>query len=77
MSALPTRSDGQLSLAPALHGGFMTQHEFFCQACRQTFSEVPTPDDEAEGVVACPHCGSERVEERPTAFYPVRRRESA
>ena len=55
----------------------MKQREFFCQACHQTFSEVPTPNGGAEGVVVCPQCGSERVEERPTAFYPIRRKESA
>ena len=54
----------------------MKQREFFCQACHQTFSEVPTPNDDAE-VVVCPHCESERVEERPTAFYPIKRKESA
>ena len=55
----------------------MKQREFFCHACHQEFSQVLTPDDDVDGVVVCPHCESERVEERPMAFYPIRRRESA
>jgi hypothetical protein len=55
----------------------MTQHEFFCQACHQAFSKVLTRVDYAESVVSCPHWGSKSVEERPTVFYPITRKESA
>ena len=30
-----------------------------------------------EGGTVCPNCGSEDIEERPTAFYPINYKESA
>jgi putative FmdB family regulatory protein len=55
----------------------MPHYEFFCHACKQTFSKVLTPDEYAEGSIGCPHCGSEEVERRVSAFYPISSKGSA
>ncbi len=55
----------------------MHTHEFFCHACQQPFSKTLTAEEYEEGAVVCPHCGSEEVEDRPEAFYPISSRESA
>ena len=54
----------------------MPHYEFFCHACEQPFSKTLTPAEYEEGTVLCPHCGSEEVETRPSAFYAVSARES-
>lgn len=55
----------------------MPHYEYFCHACKHTFSTAPTLADYEEGDVACPNCGSEEVEERLSAFYPISSREVA
>ena len=55
----------------------MSPHEYFCHACKRSFSRTLTPAEYAEGIIVCPHCGSEEVEERVPAFYPISSRESA
>jgi hypothetical protein len=37
----------------------------------------PTISDYEEGDVVCPHCGSDDVERRGSAFYPISSREVA
>jgi putative FmdB family regulatory protein len=49
----------------------MPHYEFSCHACKQAFSKILTPAEYAEGSVVCPHCGSEEVEQRVSAFYPA------
>ncbi len=53
------------------------RHDYFCHACKRTFSKPPTPSDCEEGDVVCPHCGSEEVERLASAFYPISPREVA
>jgi len=55
----------------------MSPREYFCHACKRSFSKTLTPAEYAEGTIVCPHCGSEEVEERVPAFYPISARESA
>lgn len=55
----------------------MPRYEFFCHACKRTFSKPPNPSDYEEGDVVCPHCGSEDVEQRASAFYPISSKETA
>ena len=58
-------------------GGNMPHYEFFCHACKQLFQKTLSPAEYEEGDVVCPHCGSEEVEQRVSAFYPVSWKESA
>jgi putative FmdB family regulatory protein len=55
----------------------MLTYEFLCNACEQPFSKTLTAEEFEEGSTVCPECGSEEVEQRPTAFYPVNRKETA
>lgn len=55
----------------------MPQYEYFCHACKRSFSKTLTPAEYAEGNIVCPHCESEEVERRVPAFYPISSRESA
>jgi len=49
----------------------MRWHEFFCNACQRAFSKTLIAAEYEEGGTLCPNCGSEDIEERPTAFYPI------
>jgi putative FmdB family regulatory protein len=55
----------------------MPRYEFFCNACEQPFSKILTAAEFEEGSTVCPACGSQDVEQRLTAFYPINRKESA
>ncbi len=55
----------------------MRWHEFFCNACQQAFSKTLIAAEYEEGSTVCPNCGSEDIEERPMAFYPINYKESA
>lgn len=55
----------------------MLRYEFFCHACSKPFSKTLTLAEYEEGEVVCPECGSEEVEQRPTAFYPINHKETA
>jgi putative FmdB family regulatory protein len=55
----------------------MPRYEYYCHACKQPFSRTLTPAEYEEAGVACPHCGSEEVEERGSAFYPTSSKEIA
>jgi len=55
----------------------MPHYEYFCHACKRSFSKTLTPAEFAEGAIVCPHCGSKEVEKLVTAFYPISSRESA
>jgi putative FmdB family regulatory protein len=41
----------------------MPHYEFFCHACKKTFSKVLTLAEYEEGEFLCPHCGSNNVEQ--------------
>ncbi len=55
----------------------MLRYEFFCHACEQPFAKSLTAEEYAEGRIVCPKCGSEEVEQRVAAFYPINGRETA
>jgi len=55
----------------------MPHYEFFCHACKKTFSKILALADHEEGRVACPHCGSHKVEQRWSAFSVITSRKSA
>jgi putative FmdB family regulatory protein len=46
----------------------MPHDEFFCRACKKTFSRVLALVDWAEGEIMCPLCGSHDVEQLWSAF---------
>ena len=51
--------------------------EYFCHSCKKTFSKAPTPPEYEDGDIACPHCGSDDVEERTSVVYPISSKETA
>jgi len=55
----------------------MPQYDYFCQDCQQTFTEYLTLIEHDKSQIACPKCGSKKVEQRPAAFYAVTSRKSA
>ena len=55
----------------------MPHYEFFCHACKRTFSKILTLVDYEEGGVVCPHCGSDKVEQRWSAFTAITSKKSA
>jgi putative FmdB family regulatory protein len=52
----------------------MPHYEFFCYACQKTFL---APLEYEEGNVVCPHCGSQRVEQRWPIFSVITSKKSA
>ena len=55
----------------------MPHYEFFCHACKKTFTKILTLVEYEEGRVACPHCGSRRVEQHWSAFSVITQKKSA
>jgi putative FmdB family regulatory protein len=55
----------------------MPRYEYFCHACKQLFSKTLSPAEYEEGDVVCPHCGSDDVEQRGSAFTVITSKESA
>ncbi len=55
----------------------MRRYEFFWNTCEQSFFKTLTAGEFDEGNTVCPECGSEDIEQRPTAFYPINQRETA
>lgn len=55
----------------------MPHYEFFCNACKRTFSKVLSLVDYEEGEVRCPSCGSKEVEQRWSAFTAITSKKSA
>jgi putative FmdB family regulatory protein len=55
----------------------MSHYEFFCHACKKTFSRVLTLVEYEESEVLCPHCGSDDVEQAWSTFYAITTRKSA
>ena len=55
----------------------MPQYDYFCLDCQQTFSQVLTLIEHDKERIACPKCGSKKVEQRPSAFYAVTSKKSA
>ena len=55
----------------------MPHYEFFCHACHKTFSKILNLVDYEEGEVSCPHCGSNDIEQRWSAFTAITSKKSA
>ena len=55
----------------------MPHYEFFCHACKKSFSKVLSLVDYEEGEVLCPHCGSKEVEQCGSAFSVITSKKSA
>src|SRR5260370_22407443 len=55
----------------------MPHYEFFCHACKKTFSKILALADHEVGRVTCPHCGSHKVEQCWSAFSAITSRKSA
>ena len=51
--------------------------EFFCHACKKSFSKVLSLVDYEEGEVLCPHCGSREVEQRWSTFSAITSKKTA
>jgi putative FmdB family regulatory protein len=52
-------------------------YEFFCSDCKKLFSKIlPLVDCEKGGVI-CPHCSSNNVEQRWSAFAAIASKKSA
>jgi putative FmdB family regulatory protein len=49
----------------------MPHYEFLCHACQKTFSKILALVDYEEGGIVCPHCGSNNVEQRGSAFSAI------
>jgi putative FmdB family regulatory protein len=49
----------------------MPRYEYFCHACKKTFSKVLKLAEYEEGEVLCPHCASNNVEQSWSAFYAI------
>jgi putative FmdB family regulatory protein len=55
----------------------MPHYEFFCNACKKTFSKILTIAKHDAEKTDCPHCGSHEVEQRWSAFSVVTSKKSA
>ena len=40
----------------------MPHYEFFCHACKKMFSKILTIAAHEKAKIACPHCGSHKIE---------------
>src|SRR5438094_10593393 len=49
----------------------MPHYDFFCHACQKTFSKILTIAEHGKEKIKCPHCGSNKVEQRWAEFYAV------
>jgi putative FmdB family regulatory protein len=52
-------------------------YEFFCHACKKTFSSILTIAEHDKEKITCPHCGSKKVEQRWSAFSAITAKKSA
>jgi putative FmdB family regulatory protein len=55
----------------------MPHYDYFCHACKKIFPKILTLAEYEKGSVACPHCGSKKVEQKVAPFYVVTSRKSA
>jgi len=54
----------------------MPQYDYLCQACNKEFSLVLTLDEHEKGKIACPKCGSTKVEQQWAAFFATTSKKS-
>ena len=55
----------------------MPHYEFFCNDCKKLFSKILSLVDYEKGKVVCPHCRSNNVEQRWSAFTVITSKKSA
>src|SRR5690349_6451067 len=55
----------------------MPNYDFYCHACKKTFSKLLTLAQYEKGKVICPRCGSHKVEQRWAAFSVITSKKSA
>ena len=55
----------------------MPHYEFFCNACKKTFSKVLTIAEHDTNKIACPHCGSHEVDQNWSTLSAVTSKKSA
>jgi len=54
----------------------MPQYEYLCLACKKNFSLVLTLAEYDKGKIACPKCGSAKVEQQWAAFFATTSKKS-
>jgi putative FmdB family regulatory protein len=55
----------------------MPQYEFYCHACKKTFTKILTLVDYEAGGGVCPHCDSQKVEHCWSVFSVITSKKSA
>lgn len=55
----------------------MPQYEFLCTACKKPFSTTLTLTEYEKGKIACPKCGSRKINQRVSTFFAVTSKKSA
>jgi putative FmdB family regulatory protein len=55
----------------------MPHYEYFCNACKKSFSKILSIAEHDAAKATCPHCGSQQVEQSWSAFSAVTSRKSA
>ncbi len=55
----------------------MPNYDFYCHACKKTFSKILTIAAHEKEKITCPHCGSHKVEQRWAAFSVITSKKSA
>ena len=71
---------GAYNLVTTLHNHAeapMPQYEFYCHACKKTFTKILTLVDYEAGGVVCPYCLSQKVEQSWSVFSVITSRKSA
>ncbi|MHB8654410.1 MAG: FmdB family zinc ribbon protein [Terriglobia bacterium] len=47
----------------------MPTYDFVCHACKKTFTRLMSHAEIEKNNVICPHCKSNKTEQKPTAFF--------
>ena len=54
----------------------MPYYLFSCQACKKEFTQNLHISDLEKGGIKCPHCGSDKIEQKVAAFSAVTSKKS-
>jgi len=55
----------------------MPTYDYICKDCHEAFAKILTLAAHDRDPIACPKCGSKKVEQEFTTFYPVTSKKSA
>ena len=55
----------------------MPYYDYYCKACKRSFSKILTIHEHDTESIRCPHCGGKNVEQKFSAFYAVTSKKSA